>query len=557
MLRQLNKNLSRILIRHQSSLNKIPKNEPIYSYLVGSDERNNLKKQLEKYSCQVSEIPIVIGDEEIFTNNIRHQKMPFNHSSNLAKFSYADEKLLKHAIDVGEDARHEWELVPLKERCEILRRAADLVSGKYRQQLNAATMLGQGKTAIQAEIDASCELADFFRFNADFAENASTYMPIHTEESKNFMELRGLEGFVAAISPFNFTAIGGNLAATPAMMGCAVMWKPSDTAVLSNYIVYQLLREAGIPSGVINFVPCNGPIFGKSVTQHRHLSAINFTGSIPTFKWLWQQVSQHLDIYANFPVMIGELGGKNFHYVDKSVKDLDNIVYGTIRSAFEYSGQKCSACSRMYLPVSMWNSYVRDKMIEVTKSLKIDSPIAFDTFTSAVIDEAAFDRISNYVEHGKKNCKLIVGGECNKETGYFIKPTIIETTDPRDKIMTQEIFGPVLSVYPYPDNASHIDIMNLIDTSTNYALTGSVYSEEEKVIDDAKKILRHTVGNFYINDKSTGSVVGQQPFGGARLSGTNDKAGGPNYPLRFASPLSTKRTITPLTTHEYGYMEEA
>lgn len=443
----------------------------------------------------------------------------------MAKYYWATPDIISKAIQVAQARRANWERVPLNDKIKLFLKAADLVSGKYRFDLNATTMLGQSKTIIQAEIDAAAELADFFRFNAFFAKELLNYQPISEKPNEvlNLFRYRGLEGFVAAISPFNFTAIGGNLAAAPTLVGNCVLWKPSDTALLSNYIIYQLLEEAGFPSGIISFLPSDGPVFGNVITKSSHLAAINFTGSVATFNHIWKEVANNLDLYNNYPRLIGECGGKNFHFVHSSA-NLDTVVNSTVRSAFEYSGQKCSACSRAYIPQSIW-SKLKPRLIEETKNLKLGSALDPKSFLSAVIDEKAFKRISSFIDHAKNspNLEILVGGKCDNSKGYFIEPTILLTTDPTDKAIREEIFGPVLTVYVYDDSKLE-ETLDLVRAS-RYGLTGAIFGEDAKFLEHAAEKLKQEAGNFYVNDKSTGSVVGQQPFGGAKKSGTNDKAG--------------------------------
>lgn len=532
------------------------KNETIHSYLKGSKERASLEESLKKYSNQTIDIPVVIGDEEIKSDEFHHQVMPHDHKKKLAKYHVANAELLKKAIANSLSVREFWENVPINEKIRIFQKAADLIAGKYRMDIMAATMLGQAKNVYQAEIDAAAEQVDFLRFNAYYVKETLKYSPISEDPKStlNSLRYRGLEGFIAAISPFNFTAIGGNLATAPALMGNVVLWKPSDTAVLSNYLSYRAFREAGIPPGVINFVPADGPVFGDTITASPDLAGINFTGSVPTFRRLWEQVGKNLSSYKNFPRLVGECGGKNYHFVHPSA-DIDTVVATTIRSAFEYSGQKCSACSRMYVPQSIWPK-VRDGMTKIRDEIKVGPPTDYVTFVSSVIDSKSFDRIKGYIEYALKspNLTIIGGGKMDNSKGYFIDPTIIETKDPEDKVMKEEIFGPVLCVYPYPDK----DLMKMIDlvsTTTPYALTGSVYAQDREFLKTAIEKLKMTAGNFYVNDKCTGAVVGQQPFGGGRLSGTNDKAGGPHYLLRWASPQTIKEAFVPLRDWRYPYME--
>ncbi|XP_039896921.1 delta-1-pyrroline-5-carboxylate dehydrogenase, mitochondrial isoform X2 [Simochromis diagramma] len=530
------------------------KNEPILSFKEGSHERVELLKALASLKGRTEEIPCVVGDEHVWTKDIRYQLSPFNHSHKVAKFCYADKELIKKAIAASVAARKEWDLKPVEDRAQILFKAADVISGPRRAEILAKTMIGQGKTVVQAEIDAAAELIDFFRFNAKHAIELQRQQPLDAEGSANTLLYRGLEGFVAAVAPFNFTAIGGNLAGTPALMGNVVLWKPSDTAMSASYSVYKILRECGMPPNIIQFLPADGPVFGDAVTASEHLAGINFTGSVPTFKRLWKQVAQNLDIYRTFPRLAGECGGKNFHFVHTSA-EVQSVVTGTIRSAFEYGGQKCSACSRMYVPDSLWPQ-IKEQLLAIHKDIRVGDPVEdFSTFLSAVIDDKSFGRIKKWLKRAKSspNLKVIAGGNCDDKKGYFVEPTIIETKDPQDAIMNEEIFGPVLAVYVYPEK-DYREVLRLIDATSPYALTGAVFAKDEKVIDEASSVLRNAAGNYYINDKSTGSIVAQQPFGGARASGTNDKPGGPHYVLRWTSPQTVKRTHVPLTEWKYPYM---
>ncbi|KAM3620758.1 uncharacterized protein V6R79_001615 [Siganus canaliculatus] len=530
------------------------KNEPILGFKEGSAERKDLLKALDGLKGKTEEIPCVVGDEHVWTKDIRYQLSPFNHSHKVAKFCYADKELINKAILASVAARKEWDLRPVQDRAQVLFKAADAISGPKRAEILAKTMIGQGKTVVQAEIDAAAELIDFFRFNAKHAIELETQQPLDADGSTNTMLYRGLEGFVAAVAPFNFTAIGGNLAGTPALMGNVVLWKPSDTAMSASYAVYKVLRECGLPPNIVQFLPADGPVFGDAVTSSPHLAGINFTGSVPTFKRLWKQVAQNLDTYKTFPRLAGECGGKNFHFVHKSA-DVESVVKGTIRSAFEYGGQKCSACSRMYVPDSMWPQ-IKKELLDIHKHIVVADPVDnFNSFFSAVIDDKSFARIKKWLDHAKSspNLKVVAGGNCDDSKGYFVEPTIIETSDPQDAIMNEEIFGPVLSVYVYPEN-SYKEVLQLIDNTSPYALTGAVFAQDKTVINEAAKALRNAAGNYYVNDKSTGSIVAQQPFGGARASGTNDKPGGPHYVLRWTSPQVVKETHVPLTDWKYPYM---
>lgn len=532
-------------------------NEPVLEYRGGSAERAALACALQQTAACTEDVPIVIGDECIREGEPRFQPMPHDHQKKIAKFYYASEKTIKRAIEVATAAQARWDRVPLPERVAIWERAAAAMAGQQRQALNAATVLGQSKTAVQAEIDAAAELIDFFRFNVFFLKENAKYQPISEkpEVTLNTLRFRGIDGFIAAISPFNFTAIGGNLAYTPALMGNAVLWKPSDAALLSNWRIFNIMREAGLPPGVVNFLPADGPVFGNAVTSSPLLAGVNFTGSVPTFNWIWGAVAKNLSGYRHYPRLVGECGGKNYHFAHPSA-DPQSVITGTVRSAFEYCGQKCSACSRLYLPRSLRDQVLGGLAAELAK-LKVGDPAEFDTFMGAVIDDKAFARISGYIDAAKKNPKnkILAGGGHDGSKGYFVQPTVIETTDPLDKLMTEEIFGPVLTVYCY-DDAKVEDTLSLVESSTRFALTGAVFAEDRAFLRHALERLKYTAGNFYINDKSTGSVVGQQPFGGGRMSGSNDKAGGPGYVMRWTSPQSVKETFVPLRDVAYPYMRD-
>jgi len=532
-------------------------NEPILGYLQGSKERTALESALAKHGSQCEDIPILIGGKEYRTDNVQYQVMPHDHQKKVAKFYWATPELVQLSIDTALAAKKDWEAVPINDKIQMFLKVADQMADQYRADLNATTMLGQAKTIIQAEIDSACELIDFFRFNCFFAKELHGYQPISEDPSTtlNLLRYRALEGFIASVTPFNFTAIAGNLAYTPCVMGNVSVWKPSDTAILSNYLIYKIFRDAGFPDGVVNFVPADGPVFGKTVTSHPDLASVNFTGSVPTFQWLWKAVGENLQNYSGFPKLIGECGGKNYHFVHPTA-EVETVVASTIRSAFEYSGQKCSACSRVYAPESLWPQ-IKEGLIEIQKGLKIGSATDADSFTSAVIDKKSFDRVSGYIKHAKSspNCSIVAGGGFDESVGYFIEPTIVQTTTPEEKIFQEEIFGPVVTVYVYKD-ADAKETMQSIIKHSPYSLTGALYCQDQEWANMAAQELRPSAGNFYVNDKSTGSVVGQQPFGGARLSGTNDKAGGPHYMLKWASPQAVKQTFVPLHGVGYPYMNQ-
>uniref|UniRef100_A0A8C9TRP0 Multifunctional fusion protein n=1 Tax=Scleropages formosus TaxID=113540 RepID=A0A8C9TRP0_SCLFO len=520
------------------------KNESILEFKEGSPERAQLLKALQELKGKTEEIPCVVGDDHVWTKDIRYQLSPFNHSHKVAKFCYADKDLINRAIQASVAARREWDLKPVQDRAQILFKAADIISGPKRAEVLAKTMVGQGKTVVQAEIDAAAELIDFFRFNAKHAIELQHQQPLSVEGSTNTMLYRGLEGFVAAVAPFNFTAIGGNLAGTPALMGNVVLWKPSDTAMSASYAVYKILRESGLPPNIIQFLPADGPVFGDTITASEHLAGINFTGSVPTFKRLWKQVAENLDRYRNFPRVAGECGGKNFHFVHKSA-DVQSVAMGTIRSAFEYGGQKCSACSRMYVPDSLWPQ-IKKELLAVQKHIKVGDPVEdFGTFFSAVIDDKSFGRIKKWLDHARSSPKLtvIAGGNCDDKKGYFVEPTIIETKDPQDPIMNEEIFGPVLTVYVYPEN-QYTDVLRLIDNTSPYALTGAVFARDKYVTMTSSFNLRTDALNFCFIHLPTSFFH----------SGTNDKPGGPHYVLRWTSPQVVKETHIPLREWKYPYM---
>jgi len=548
----LKRNLKLVnLSRNAGGAIPIAVNEPILAFAPGSPERDSLRAELARVEATCKDIPIVIGGQEIRNDNVKYQVSPYNHSQKIAKYYWADKDLLHKAANAAVAAQHEWEHRPLRDRAQIFLKAADLLAGPRRSEILATTMAGQAKNVLQAEIDAACELIDFFTFNVQSALELEQSQPLSPDVGiTNKIHYRAREGFVAAISPFNFTAIGGNLAGTPAMMGNPTLWKPSDTAILSNYLVYEILRECGLPDNIIQFVPADGPVFGEAICSHPYLSMVNFTGSVATFQHINMEVAKNLPGFRTFPAMIGECGGKNYHFVHNSA-DVRHVAVGTIRSSFEYGGQKCSACSRAYFPASKWEA-IKSELLSIHSQLTMGEVSDFSIFLSAVIDEKSFDRISNYIDTAKADpsCTIIAGGNCDKSKGYFVEPTIILTTDPNFVTLKEEIFGPVLTVYVYDDDKMDETIEQMAE-STQFALTGAIYCEQESLVQDLTMRLRQTAGNFYINDKSTGSVVGQQWFGGARKSGTNDKAGGPLYTSRFVSPQAIKRTHVHI--HDWGY----
>lgn len=531
-------------------------NEPFSNFMPGSKLMEEVMMEIDSMKSAPLDIPIVIGGKEIRTDDVKYQPIPHDHQTSLAKFCYADKGLINSAIESCLEARSKWELTPWEHRSAVFLKAADLLAGKYRARILASTILGQSKTLQQADIDAVAETIDFYRFAVKFGSDLYKSQPDHHSPGIwNRIEWRGLEGFVAAIAPFNFTAIGGQLWGTPVLMGNSVVFKPCDTAIHGAWVLYELLREAGMPDGVCNFVPADGPVFGEAVVKHRDLAGISFTGSSPTFRKLWKGVGENLENYRTYPKLVGETGGKNYHMVHPSAC-AQSVVNGTILSGFEFCGQKCSAVSRVYLPASLWDE-IRESIVPATKALKIGPAEDPTSFTSAVIDANSFNKIKGYLEHAKSDptCEILAGGECDDSVGYYVEPTIILTTDPHNKLMSEEIFGPVVTIYIYQDEDWE-DTLKLVDSTSPYGLTGSIFCRDRSILHEAHKVLRHSAGNMYFNDKSTGSVVGQQPFGGSRASGTNDKAVSLNLIGKWTSPQAIKENLVPLTSHTYPYMEQ-
>ncbi|KAJ2725574.1 1-pyrroline-5-carboxylate dehydrogenase [Coemansia sp. Benny D115] len=527
------------------------KNEPTKDYRPGSLEQEQLMAAVSELSSQKHHIPLVINGREVRTGQVLEQINPGKKSQVLCTYENAGSAEVAEAIEGALAAKSKWESMPLYDRQAIFLRAADLMATKHRYRLMAASMLGQGKNIWQAEIDAGTEAVDFLRFNVKYASEIYAQQPPFSAPGVwNRVEYRPLEGFVYAVSPFNFTAIGVNLAAAPALMGNSVLWKPSNSAVLSNYVAYDILREAGVPDGVIQFVPGDAVAMTKQVIEHKDFASLHFTGSTFVFKHMWKQIAENIDRYAGYPRIVGETGGKNYHLVHPSA-NLENAVNNTVRGAFEYQGQKCSACSRLYVPKSMWPEF-RSKLVAATESIK-QGPITDTTnFMGPVINQAAFDKITNFIEYARNSndSEIIAGGKYSDSEGFYIRPTIVQTTDPYFKLMKEEIFGPVLTVYVYEDSDFHKTI-DIIGETTPYGLTGAIFAEDRMAAVDASARLLHTAGNFYINDKCTGAVVGQQPFGGSRASGTNDKPGSPALLQRFVSPRSIKENMIPISGFTY------
>jgi 1-pyrroline-5-carboxylate dehydrogenase len=533
----------------------VPVNEPIRAYAPGSPEKRELKTELVRQRQSPTEIPLVIGGKHIHTKNSRIITSPQNKSLTLAKCSQASQDDAIAGVNAALEARKSWGKMPWEERAAVFLKAADLLATKHRARMNAATMLGQSKTCFQAEIDAACELIDFFRWNVHFMTEIYKQQPVSPIGQWNRSAARPLEGFVYAVAPFNFTSISVNLPCAPALMGCTVVWKPAATAALSSWIGMQILEEAGLPPGVINFLPGEpGPI-SDSILKHPDLSAIHFTGSTATFNHLWKVVGSNIDKYKTYPRLVGETGGKDFVFAHPSA-DVDMLVTALVRGAFEYQGQKCSAASRAYIPRSIWPQ-VRDLIVSRTEELKMGDPEDFTNFMAAVIDERAFKKIKGYIDHAKSSgdAKVIAGGQCDDQKGWFIRPTVIETTNPHFKTMVEEIFGPVLTIFVYED-VKFEETLKICDSSTPYALTGAIFARERGTIMHMTNVLEGAAGNFYINDKPTGAVVGQQPFGGARASGTNDKAGSMLNLLRWVSMRTIKENFLPITDYRYPHMAE-
>jgi 1-pyrroline-5-carboxylate dehydrogenase len=530
-----------------------PLNEPNKSYAPGSPEKAELKARLKSMAAEKIEIPIIIGGREIRTGNLGQAVMPHDHRHVLAEYHQAGPEHVEQAIAAAAQARREWSAWPWEDRAAVLLRAAELLSTSWRATLNAATMLGQSKTVFQAEIDSASEMIDFWRFNAYFAQELYSEQPISSPGVWNQMEYRNLEGFVYAVSPFNFTAIGGNLTTAPALLGNTVIWKPASSAMLSAYYTYKLLEAAGMPPGVINFLPGDPVMITDALLASPDLAGIHFTGSTAVFNSMWKKVGENINRYRTYPRLVGETGGKDFIVAHPSA-DPTELAVAMARGAFEYQGQKCSAASRVYVPQSLWKE-VRDQAVAIMKDIKQGDVRDFRNFVSAVIDRKAFNKISEYLEDAKKNATIIQGGGAKDDTGYFIEPTLIETKDPGYRLMCEEIFGPVLTAYVYPD-AKWEETLDIVDKTSPYALTGSIFARDRAAIRQATSALRHAAGNFYINDKPTGAVVGQQPFGGARASGTNDKAGSKLNLVRWASARTIKETLAPPRDYKYPFMAE-
>ena len=531
-------------------------NEPILSFAAGSPERASLQAKYDEMAAQTIEIPLIIGGKKIKTGDTGNCVMPHNHQHVLATFHKAGETEANMAIDAAMDTWKTWSKTSLEERTAIFRKAAELLQGPWRDTINAATMLNQSKNAFQAEIDAACELIDFFNFNAQYAEEIYANQPLISPDGMhNHLEYRPLEGFIFAITPFNFTSIAANLPSAPALLGNVALWKPASSAVLPCYYLMKMLEEAGLPAGVINFIPGSGGKVGNPVLSNLNLAGIHFTGSTATFHHIWKTIGTNIDKYKTYPRIVGETGGKDFCLAHESV-DTDELATAMIRGAFEFQGQKCSAMSRAYIPSTIWDD-VKEKYLSDLGTVKVGSPRDFSNFVNAVIDKPAFDSITTYIDYAKDSddAEIISGGTYDDSEGYFIQPTTILTTDPKFKTMEEEIFGPVLTIYLY-DPADWDAIIDLVDSTSQYALTGCIMGKNKEALAEAKDRLMHAAGNFYINDKPTGAVVGQQPFGGSRASGTNDKAGSNLNLLRWISLRTVKETFDTPTDYRYPFLEQ-
>jgi len=532
-----------------------PVNEPIYSYGPGTKERTQLKNALVEMSATVLDIPLVIGGREIRTNKIGKVVVPHDHQKVLATYHKAGEAEVKMAIEAAMAAKDGWQAMRWEDRCAIFLKAADLLAVKYRYQMNAGSMLSSGKTAFQAEIDAACELIDFLRFNVYFAEQIYRNQPVSSPGVWNYVQYRPLEGFVFAVTPFNFTAIAGNLPTAPAIMGNTVVWKPASSLVYTPYLFMRILEEAGLPPGVINFVPGSGGSVGDICLADPNLAGVHFTGSTPVFQQMWKTVGENIAGYHAYPRLVGETGGKDFVFAHASA-NVEELVCGLVRGAFEYQGQKCSAASRAYIPHSLWSRVESLLKNEMTK-IKMGPTTDFRNFVSAVIDKNAFKNITGYIKYVKESDggEILIGGGFDDSVGYFVEPTVILAKTPDYKTMVEEIFGPVLTIYVYKDEDFE-KTLEICDTTSTYGLTGSIFAKDRQAASIAMAKLENAAGNFYINDKPTGAVVGQQPFGGGRASGTNDKAGSMSNLLRWISPRTVKETFIPPTDFGYPFMEE-
>lgn len=533
-----------------------PANEPVLGYAPGSPERAKIRQALDELYNTVTEIPIIIGGKEIRTNDMGEVVMPTENKHVLARYHKVGKKEVQMAIDAAMEARKEWADTPWVERASVLQKIATLVAGKYRWLINAATMLGQGKTTMQAEIDSACELVDFLRYNAHYASQIYADQPVSDQGTLNYVNYRPLEGFVLAVTPFNFTSIASNLAMSPVLMGNTCIWKPSQTALLSNYLLMKIYKEAGLPDGVVNFLPGSGALIGDVAFASPDFAGVHFTGSTATFNNFWKAIGDNINNYKTYPKIVGETGGKDFIFAHASANPRQ-VATAIVRGAFEFQGQKCSAVSRAYIPASMWPE-VKKIVGEQIADFRVGDVRDFGAFVNAVIDEKSFDNCMAYIKHAKQspNAEIVFGGSGDKSVGYFVEPTVILAKKPDYKSMVEEIFGPIITIYVYEDD-KYEETLRLCDSSTKYALTGAIFSTCRKALRQADAILKYAAGNIYFNDKPTGAVVGQQPFGGGRASGTNDKAGSYLNLLRWVSPQAVKETYAPAENYSYPFVSDA
>ncbi len=542
-----------VLLSNASFAVPVPKNEPVRAYAPGSPERESLKKELDAQAAERVDMPMIIGGREVRSGVLGEARMPHDHAQLLGSFHQGDATSVEAAAKAAKAAEKEWQETPWEHRAAIFLQAAALLAGPWRDRINAATMLGQSKNVFQAEIDAACELADFWRFNVHFMREIYAEQPESAPGCWNRLEQRGLEGFVFAVTPFNFTSIAGNLPTAPALMGTTAIWKPASSSVLSGYWIMKLLEEAGLPNGVVNFVPGSGRAIGDPAIGHRDLAGVHFTGSTGVFQGMWRAIGENIKTYRSYPRIVGETGGKDFIFAHASA-DLEALVTACVRGAFEYQGQKCSAASRAYIPASLWPEF-QERLLAEIATIRMGDVRDFSNFVNAVIDEGAFETIRGYIEHARSSsdAEILCGGACDRSRGWFVEPTVIRTTNPGFKTLCEEIFGPVLTIFVY-DDAKLEETLTLCDTASAYALTGAIFAQDRYAAVHMSKRLVHAAGNFYINDKPTGAVVGQQPFGGGRASGTNDKAGSKLNLLRWCSARTIKETFVPPRDWRYPFL---
>ena len=533
-----------------------PANEPVLRYEAGSRERAALQAELERQSGETIEIPAIIGGKEVRTGQLAEVRSPHDHGKLLARYHESTPEVVEQAVAASAAAWSEWSELDYRARASLYLRIADLLAGPWRARMNAATMLGQSKTCHQAEIDAACEFADMLRFNAYFLDRLVRQQPAGENDPGiwNYLEYRALEGFIFAVSPFNFTAIGGNLPTAAAIMGNTIVWKPAEAQMLSAWYLMQMYREAGLPDGVINMVPGNGPVIGGAALTRENLAGVHFTGSTATFQHIWKTIGENISGYRSYPRIVGETGGKNFVVAHESA-DTGALVAGLIRGAYEYQGQKCSAASRAYVPESLRGEFL-ERFREEAKTVRMGDVADFSNFMGAVIHERSFDKVSGYLDHAKSDphSEVVVGGGADRSEGWFVEPTLVVTDDPANKLMTEEIFGPVLTVFFYPDDR-YTETLDLCRDTSPYGLTGAVFANDRLAVEQAYGALRHAAGNFYINDKPTGAVIGQQPFGGGRASGTNDKTGAGSHLLRWTSMRTVKENFAPAKDYRYSFLD--